>query len=74
MTAARWRTIQAQFDLKPASPSDTETITVEVWVYDPLILAEDNFVDRLSLYRSLRETSDERIEAALAEMMETFAW
>jgi DNA-binding MarR family transcriptional regulator len=74
MTAARWRTIQAQLELKPASPSDTETITVEVWSYDPLILAEDDFVDRLSLFLSLRETSDERIEAALAEMMETLAW
>ena len=60
--------------MKPASPSDTETITVEVWSYDPLILAEDDFVDRLSLFLSLRETPDERIEAALAEMMETLAW
>lgn len=74
MTAARWRTIQAQLDLKPARPGDAETITVEAWSYDPLILAEDNSVDRLSLYLSLRETSDERIEAALAEMMETYAW
>ncbi len=74
MTGAQWRAIQAHFALKPASPNDTETITVEIWSYDPRILAEDNFVDRLSLYLSLRETSDERIEAALAEMMETFAW
>jgi len=74
MTVARWRTIQAQFDLKPASPSDTATVTVEVWSYDPLILAEDNFADRLSLFLSLRETTDERIEAALAEMMETLGW
>jgi DNA-binding MarR family transcriptional regulator len=74
MTAARWRMIQKSLDLKPASPSDTDTITVEVWSYDPLILAEDKFVDRLSLYLSLRETSDERIEVALTEMMETLAW
>ena len=74
MTVTQWRTIQAQSDLNPASPNDTETMTVEVWSYDPRTLAEDNFVDRLSLYLSLRETSDERIEAALSEMMEAFAW
>lgn len=74
MTAARWRAIRAQYDLELASPSDTETVAVEVWSYNPLTLAEDGFVDRLSLFLSLRETSDERIEAALAEMMETLAW
>jgi len=74
MTAARWRTVQASRDLKPANPSDTDTITIEVWSYDPLILARDNVVDRLSLYLSLRETPDEPIEAALNEMMEAFAW
>ncbi len=74
MTAARWRTIQKPLDSNPASPSDTDTVAVEVWSYDPLILAEDNVVDRLSLYLSLRETSDERIEAALNEMLETLAW
>jgi len=74
MTAARWRMVQASLDLKPANPSDADTITVEVWSYDPLILAGDDFVDRLSLYLSLRETSDERIEAALNELLETLPW
>jgi hypothetical protein len=60
--------------LKPANPSDANTITVEAWSYDPLILAGENFVDRLSLYLSVRETPDERIEAALNELLETLPW
>ncbi len=47
---------------------------VEVWTYDPRPLAVANIVDPLSLYLSLREDEDERVEGALRQMMEEFSW
>jgi DNA-binding transcriptional ArsR family regulator len=49
-------------------------LTVEVWSYDPALLSKAPAVDRLSLYLSLREDPDERVQAALAEMMRGMAW
>lgn len=47
---------------------------VEVWTYDPRPLAVANIVDPLSLYLSLREDEDERVEGALRQMMEELSW
>ncbi len=72
VTGRQWKSLRAQVDLQPMAAGDPEATNVEVWSYDPAILAENGFVDRLSLYLALRDTRDERIEAALAEMLAQF--
>lgn len=47
---------------------------LEVWRYDPRLFAEGNAVDPFSLYLSLKESEDERIESAIEEMMENIQW
>jgi hypothetical protein len=51
------------------------TYCFEIWKYDPGALTRDaiqhRLVDPLSLYLSLRKTSDERLEAALNHIIET---
>lgn len=47
---------------------------IEVWTYNPRPLAVANIVDPLSLYLSLREDEDERVEGALRYMMEEVSW
>lgn len=51
---------------------------MEVWKYDPIILGElitdKNIVDPLSLYLSLRDEEDERIEMALDQIIKKFIW
>lgn len=47
---------------------------VEVWTYNPRPLASTNVVDPLSLYLSLREDGDERVEGALRQMIEELSW
>ncbi|MCX5684570.1 MAG: hypothetical protein NT049_12900 [Planctomycetota bacterium] len=49
-------------------------LIVEVWSYAPTLFARAGVVDPLSLYLSLRETQDERVEAALDRMMESLRW
>lgn len=52
---------------------------VEIWKYDPEILVGDQpdntqVVDPLSLYLSLKESKDERIEMALEQLIKKVVW
>lgn len=49
---------------------EEDTCRLQVWRYDPALFAREGRVDCFSLYLSLREVWDERVEAALEEMME----
>lgn len=45
-------------------------VQVEVWRYDPKLLARDGHVDPLSLYMSLKDSPDARVQIALADLLE----
>jgi hypothetical protein len=47
---------------------------LEVWRYDPASLSHGPDVDPLSLFLCLRKNPDERVQAALAVMMEDIPW
>jgi len=47
---------------------------LQVWRYSPEILSPGDTVDIFSLYLSLMDEKDERIQKALSEMMEGFSW
>ncbi len=46
----------------------------ESWRYSPRLFAKEGCVDRLSLYLSLRDTSDERVRMALDTILENMTW
>ena len=54
--------------------ADEAELEVEVWSYEPGLLSEGPAVDRLSLYLSLRDDTDERVQSALDEMMRDITW
>lgn len=54
--------------------ADGADIQLEIWHYDPDLFAKNNIADPFSLYLSLKENQDERIESALDEMMENVEW
>ena len=55
--------------------ADDESATqVEEWAYDPLRLAAGDVVDPLSLWLSLRDQTDERVRAALDDLLESVQW
>lgn len=56
------------------SPEDHEDFEVQVWNYSPWINPNATTVDPLSLYLSLRDNPDERVQGALAEMMDALPW
>ena len=47
---------------------------IQVWIYDPQILATNMMVDKLSLYLSMRDSDDERIQKELKTMIEEILW
>ena len=54
--------------------ADEADLEIEVWAYRPTLLSDGPRVDRLSLYLSLREDTDERVQSALDEMMRGVTW
>ncbi len=69
-----WKSLQQTGAAKNAMPDEPGAMTVEVWGYAPALFAADGWVDRLSLYLSLQNMKDERVQAALEQMMEEFPW
>ncbi|TWJ18923.1 hypothetical protein [Geobacter argillaceus] len=70
-----WKSMKltnAIVELPAAEPQSNE---VEIWNYSPLLFKEeDDVVDRFSLYLSLKDNVDERVQSALEKMMEQVLW
>ena len=69
-----WKSLRQKDTVKKAMADEPGAVTVEVWGYPPLLFASDGCVDRLSLYLSLRDLKDERVEAALNRMLMEVSW
>ena len=53
---------------------EPEFYEVEVWNYPPALFASNSAVDRCSLYLSLKDNTDERVQSALEKMMGSISW
>lgn len=49
-------------------------VEVELWKYRPEAFSKGTSVDRLSLYLSLKDSVDDRVQIALDELMEGMPW
>ena len=54
--------------------SDDAVCRIEIWSYPPQVDQKDGVVDQLSLYLSLQNSNDERIESALDNMIREIKW
>lgn len=70
-----WKSMKQHQRVHEFSSPEPGALEVEVWSYAPNLGVEgDNVVDRLSLYLSLKDSRDERVEASLEEMMKGLQW
>jgi len=69
-----WRLWKQRHAVPELSAQDPDAVEIEVWCYDPALFARDAVIDPLSLYLSLRDTQDARVEMARDEMMEGLTW
>lgn len=56
-------------DVTLAEFEEESTCKVELWNYSPKLLAKEKSVDKLSLYLSLKDSSDERVQDARKELL-----
>ena len=47
---------------------------IEIWKYDPKLLSHTGTVDRLSLYLSLKDNDDERVQIELDNLLNDIQW
>ncbi|PXF57455.1 MAG: transcriptional regulator [Deltaproteobacteria bacterium] len=73
-SAKDWKAIKRKYSLEIISYPDEAGYELEVWSYSPGLFANGKIVDPFSLYLSLRDIKDERVESAMEEMMESVEW
>jgi len=73
-SAKDWKAIKRKYPLEIISYPDEAGYELEVWSYSPGLFANGKMVDPFSLYLSLRDIKDERVESAVEEMMEGVEW
>jgi len=54
--------------------AEAATVKMEGWAYEPKLLGDNSNVDVLSLYLSLRDSHDERIQKELEELIQGVHW
>ncbi len=69
-----WLSLRQQHEVIEVPQQDPEALEIEVWSYSPAQFADSDLVDPLSLYLSLRDSDDERVEASLEELLENVKW
>jgi hypothetical protein len=53
---------------------DEANVCLEAWNYEPKILGDNELVDPLSLYLSLQDSPDERVQQQLEQLIEEMRW
>ena len=59
---------------EPGWENPSEICKVELWNYDPLKLCENGRVDKLSLYCSLKDVKDPRVQGEIENVLEEIKW
>lgn len=72
VAAGEWKAVRRK--LRETPHPETGNAEIEIWSYRPDTFQEKLIADRLSVYLSLKDSKDERIEIALEEMMRGMPW
>lgn len=73
-SANEWKVRIQQDKILELTIPEPEAFEIELWKYPPAHLATKGRVDRLSLYLSLKDSSDERVQSALDELLGGMEW
>ncbi|MEI8012511.1 MAG: hypothetical protein WCI27_08570 [Candidatus Omnitrophota bacterium] len=53
---------------------DRGAVEVEIWKYPPDRFSKDGCADKISVYLSLKDSHDERVQSALDDLLRSFKW
>lgn len=68
-SASGWKRRLQQENITVIPHTEPGTVEIEIWKYDPVCFAKAGVADRLSLYLSLKDTADERVQSALETLL-----
>lgn len=74
ISSADWKKLKKNKRIKEVPAADDNTAVLEIWRYDPVPFARQGMVDPLSLFLSLKDSDDARVESALNEMIGGIEW
>jgi hypothetical protein len=69
-----WKRLIDAHAIKEVTDSEIATARVELWRYQPALLATPKGVDALSLHLSLAGHADERVQLAVNSLLEKIPW
>lgn len=69
-----WKEIKEGCPLSTVKYPEEAKCEIEIWRYNPALFVKNETVDLFSLYLSLKDTDDERVESALEKMLESIEW
>ena len=69
-----YRSLLERGDMSGCEDADDAQAAIECWAYDPSRLADGDCVDKLSLYLSLRDSGDERVQKELKKLIGRMKW
>jgi DNA-binding MarR family transcriptional regulator len=69
-----WKTQMQQDKFLGLAAPEPGAFEIELWKYAPAHFAKDGTVDRLSLYLSLKDSADERVQSALDVLLGEMEW
>lgn len=70
----QWRTLIKVLDVKIVRDRDEANTVLELWHYNPKILAQGSTVDPLSLYAQFWDHSNERVAKAAEDLLDRVQW
>jgi DNA-binding MarR family transcriptional regulator len=70
VNASEWPGIKKLMDIEERDEKDFDSTEIQLWRYSPASTATDELVDPLSLWLSLENSTDERIEMARDDLLE----
>ena len=74
ITPREWMALKREHkDIEIPFP-EKGSVEIEIWKYSPQHFVREGCVDRLSLYLSLKDSSDERVQLALENLLGGMPW
>lgn len=73
-SVAEWKVRLQQDKILQLTLPEPGGLEIEIWKYTPTQFAYEGKVDRLSLYLSLKNSGDERVQSALDALLEGMEW
>ena len=74
ISAKEWPGQKELLHLRELPRVDEQALCMELWRYNPRLVKDSPYVDELSLWLSIRDSDDERVEMAADELLGAVQW